>query len=108
MPSRKTEHIVAQLREEILSGERPFGSKLPTYDALVEQFQVTRPTVARVLNQLREIYSQLKNVSGFHSGIQEALKRIDSSQIELKDIYAELESISDAAQLGSTRPCRSG
>jgi len=54
MPSRKTEHIVAQLREEILSGERPFGSKLPTYDALVEQFQVTRPTVARVLNQLRE------------------------------------------------------
>jgi len=47
-----------------------------------------------VLPQLREIYTQLKNVAAFHPGISEALKRIDSAQIELKDIYAELENIS--------------
>src|SRR6201994_2408572 len=54
MPSRKAEQIALVLREEILSGERPPGTKLPTYDALMEQFQVTRPTVARVLDALRE------------------------------------------------------
>jgi hypothetical protein len=36
-----------------LLGERPKGAKLPTYDALIEQFGVTRPTVARVLKALR-------------------------------------------------------
>ena len=52
MPSRKAEQIALVLREEILSGERPPGAKLPTYDALMEQFRVTRPTVARVLDAL--------------------------------------------------------
>src|SRR5450432_2767254 len=47
MPSRKAEQIALVLREEILSGARAPGAKLPTYDALMEQFQVTRPTVAR-------------------------------------------------------------
>jgi DNA-binding LacI/PurR family transcriptional regulator len=54
MPSRKAEQIALILREEILSGARAPGAKLPTYDALMEQFQVTRPTVARVLDALRE------------------------------------------------------
>jgi len=54
MPSRKAEQIALFLREEILSGARPPGAKLPTYDALMEQFRVTRPTVARVLDALRE------------------------------------------------------
>jgi hypothetical protein len=54
MPSRKAEQIALILREEILSGTRAPGAKLPTYDALMEQFQVTRPTVARVLDALRE------------------------------------------------------
>ncbi len=54
MPSRKAEQIALVLREEILSGQRAPGAKLPTYDALMEQFQVTRPTVARVLDALRE------------------------------------------------------
>ncbi|MEA2700722.1 MAG: hypothetical protein QOI66_4993, partial [Myxococcales bacterium] len=34
-------------------GQRPPGAKLPTYDTLIEQFGVTRPTVARVLKALR-------------------------------------------------------
>jgi hypothetical protein len=53
MPSRKTEHIVRVLREEILSGQRAPGVRLPTYDAFVEQFAVTRPTIARVFRALR-------------------------------------------------------
>jgi len=54
MPSRKAEKIVGVLRSEILSGQRAPGEKLPTYDALIEQFAVTRPTVARVLRALRK------------------------------------------------------
>lgn len=53
MPSRKAEQIVQILRSEILSGQRAPGAKLPTYDTLIEQFRVTRPTVARVLKALR-------------------------------------------------------
>jgi hypothetical protein len=53
MPSRKAEQIVQVLRNEILSGARAHGAKLPTYDALIEQFGVTRPTVARALKELR-------------------------------------------------------
>src|SRR5260370_17652245 len=54
MPSRKAEKIVRTLRDEILSGLRAPGEKLPTYDALIEQFRITRPTVARVLRALRK------------------------------------------------------
>jgi hypothetical protein len=54
MPSRKAEQIVKILREEILTGKREKGSRLPTYDALVEEFGVTRPTIARVVALLRE------------------------------------------------------
>jgi len=54
MPSRKAEQIARVLRGEILTGRRLPGAKLPTYDALMEQFRVTRPTVARVLDALRE------------------------------------------------------
>jgi DNA-binding transcriptional regulator YhcF (GntR family) len=53
MPSRKADHIIRVLRDDILSGRRGPGARLPTYDALVEEFHVTRPTVARVLKALR-------------------------------------------------------
>ena len=53
MPSHKAETIVRVLRDEILSGRRAPGEKLPTYNALIEQFHVTRPTVARVFRALR-------------------------------------------------------
>jgi hypothetical protein len=53
MPSRKAEQIVQVLRSEILSGQRAPGAKLPTYDAFIEQFGVTRPTIARGLKALR-------------------------------------------------------
>jgi hypothetical protein len=53
MPPRKAEQIVQTLRDEILSGARAPGARLPTYDAFIEQFGVTRPTVARGLKALR-------------------------------------------------------
>ncbi|HET6284439.1 MAG TPA: GntR family transcriptional regulator [Polyangia bacterium] len=53
MPPRKAEQIVQVLRNEILSGQRAPGARLPTYDAFIEQFGVTRPTIARGLKALR-------------------------------------------------------
>ncbi|APR79126.1 Hypothetical protein A7982_04473 [Minicystis rosea] len=54
MPLRKVEAIARALKEQILAGRYAPGSRLPTYDALMEQFGVTRPTVGRVLDALRE------------------------------------------------------
>jgi DNA-binding transcriptional ArsR family regulator len=54
MSPRKADAIARALRERILSGEWAPGVRVPTYDALMEQFQVTRPTIARVLDTLRE------------------------------------------------------
>jgi len=54
MSSRKAHAIAQALRDQILAGEWAPGSRLPTYDALMEQFQVTRPTIARALDTLRE------------------------------------------------------
>jgi GntR family transcriptional regulator len=44
--------IFLQLRDEILSGERPFGSAMPTEQELSDLFSVSRITARRVLNDL--------------------------------------------------------
>jgi GntR family transcriptional regulator len=44
--------IYLQLRDEILSGERPFGSLLPTEQDLSQIYSVSRITARRVLNDL--------------------------------------------------------
>jgi hypothetical protein len=54
MSPRKADAIARSLREQILSGQWAPGARLPTYDSLMEQFGVTRPTIARVLDTLRE------------------------------------------------------
>src|SRR6185436_9577252 len=54
MSPRKADAIARTLREQILAGQWAPGARLPTYDALMEQVQVTRPTIARVLDTLRE------------------------------------------------------
>lgn len=46
--------IFLQLREEITSGERPLGSRMPTEQELVEQFSVSRITARRALDELAE------------------------------------------------------
>ncbi len=46
--------IYLQLRDEILSGERPFGSALPTEQELSDKFDVSRITARRVLTELSQ------------------------------------------------------
>ena len=60
MPSRKAETIVKVLRDDILSGRRAPREKLPTYDALIEQFGVTRPTVSFLSNGVYDDEHQIQ------------------------------------------------
>ncbi|MBC2669835.1 GntR family transcriptional regulator [Novosphingobium piscinae] len=46
--------IFLQLRDEILSGERPYGSTLPTEQELSALYGVSRITARRVLNELAQ------------------------------------------------------
>jgi GntR family transcriptional regulator len=46
--------IYLQLRDEILSGQRPYGSILPTEQDMTELFNVSRITARRVLNELAQ------------------------------------------------------
>jgi GntR family transcriptional regulator len=46
--------IFLQLRDEILSGQRPFGSALPTEQELSEIYGVSRITARRVLGELAQ------------------------------------------------------
>lgn len=46
--------IFLQLREEITSGERTFGSRMPTEQELSAQFGVSRITARRALDELAE------------------------------------------------------
>ena len=46
--------IFVQLREEIVGGERPFGSRMPTEQELSGQFGVSRITARRALDELAE------------------------------------------------------
>ncbi|MHB9880641.1 GntR family transcriptional regulator [Pacificimonas sp. ICDLI1SI03] len=46
--------IFLQLREEITSGERSFGSRLPTEEELSAQFGVSRITTRRALDELAD------------------------------------------------------
>jgi len=46
--------IYLQLRDEILSGQRPFGSALPTEQELSEIYSVSRITARRVLGELAQ------------------------------------------------------
>jgi DNA-binding LacI/PurR family transcriptional regulator len=51
--ARKTEHIVAALRTEIVQGLIRPESQLPTLKVLEERFQVGQPTVIRALDWLK-------------------------------------------------------
>ena len=51
-----------------------------------------------LIEVLREIKVNLGNGSKHHTGLQDLVKRIDSAMIELKDIAAELENISEQIQ----------
>tara|TARA_R110000787_G_scaffold102192_1_gene208028 strand:- start:4979 stop:5761 length:783 start_codon:yes stop_codon:yes gene_type:complete len=46
--------IYLQIRDEILSGQRPYGSSLPTEQEMTEIYNVSRITARRVLNELAQ------------------------------------------------------
>lgn len=46
--------IYLQIRDEILSGQRPFGSALPTEQEMTDIYNVSRITARRVLNELAQ------------------------------------------------------
>lgn len=48
--------IFLQLREEITSGERAYGSRMPTEQELSAQFNVSRITARRALDELAETH----------------------------------------------------
>ena len=51
-----------------------------------------------VVQQLKSIQHQLGTVSGFHSELEEIVRRIQSAQIELQDIAGEVERMNDHVQ----------
>lgn len=48
-----------------------------------------------VVQQLKSLLNQLQNFSSYHSGLPALLQRLQATQIELKDIADELDSISN-------------
>jgi len=46
--------IFMQLKEEIISGERAFGSRMPTEQELAEHYKVSRITARRALHELAQ------------------------------------------------------
>ena len=76
--------IFLQLRDEIISGQRPFGTILPTEQDLSAQFGVSRITARRVLDELsRQHFVERKRRVGttviFHSPVKPIEVNIDQA-----------------------------
>jgi len=76
--------IFLQLRDEIVSGQRPFGTVLPTEQDLSAQFGVSRITARRVLDELaRQHFVERKRRVGttviFHSPVKPIEANIDQA-----------------------------
>ncbi len=54
MASKKINQSIKKFREEILSGEIPYGYLLPSEKQLAEKMQLSRPTVSKIYNVLCE------------------------------------------------------
>jgi DNA repair protein RecN (Recombination protein N) len=56
-----------------------------------------------MVQQLKSLCNKLLGLTQYHTGIEELAKRLQASQIELKDIADELESISEGVQYSAER-----
>lgn len=56
-----------------------------------------------VVQQLKALYNKLQTLTQYHTGIDELAKRLQASQIELKDIADELETIGESVQYSAER-----
>lgn len=52
--TRKYQHVLDLLQQEIMSGKYPAGTRLPSEAALVQRFGTSRITVGRAVRELRE------------------------------------------------------
>jgi len=72
--------IFLQLKEEITSGERSFGSRLPTEKELSAQFGVSRITARRALDELAETHLvERRRRVGTHVIFQSPAKPLQAS-----------------------------
>lgn len=72
--------IFLQLREEITSGERPFGSRMPTEQELAESYGVSRITARRALDELAQTQLvERKRRVGTHVIFQSPVRPIEGS-----------------------------
>ncbi len=53
-PPKRVETVLAQLKEDWVKGQRP-GLRLPSENALAKQYNVSRPTIRNVLEQLQRM-----------------------------------------------------
>ena len=91
--------IFLQLRDEILSGERPHGSTLPTEQELSALYGVSRITARRVPNDLaQQHYVERKRRLGTRVTFQSPAKPIEAN-IDQSSPAADVEH--DVADLGS-------
>ncbi|MES2431547.1 MAG: DNA repair protein RecN [Bacteroidota bacterium] len=56
-----------------------------------------------IVQQIKVLINKLHSLEGYHSSIPELTKRLQSTQLELKDIADELETIDDAVQYSPER-----
>jgi GntR family transcriptional regulator, arabinose operon transcriptional repressor len=50
----KFSSVLKQLQEDIIKGKYPFGHQLPTESELAAKYKVSRPTIAKAYDQLKE------------------------------------------------------
>lgn len=62
-----------------------------------------KETEQPIVQQLKSLYNKLQGLTQYHTGIEDLAKRLQATQIELKDIADELEAISDGVQYSSER-----
>lgn len=76
----KADEIYADILRQINQGAWNDGDQLPTERALAEQYGVSRPTISRVFNRMRDL-GQLKRVVGAGTFLSQPVKpRVDTQK----------------------------
>jgi len=94
---RLYQHIGEQIRDKIIHGDYPVGTKLPPERIIAEDFNVSRTVVREAVIMLElEGYVDVKKGSGIHV-LRVEPKQVESSQDEVENfirhIVSELKSV---------------
>jgi len=93
------QRLVAVLRDEIVKGVHPVGSKLPTEEELAARFEVSRHTVREALRQLR--------LDGLVSSRRGAGTTVSGPGVEQPYVH-EVQSINDLIQYAASTEFKAG